>query len=374
MHIPIIKSDNILTLVRPAGSLLTLNIGDMVTARVLQVMENSNVLLRITPNNTDGFNINAKSNITLTNGDIVRLKVLGGDKEIQLQFAGKLHNAAPSLNQANKYTPDRIYEILSHLSASKLKSSDIRLLNRVISSLPDTIKNAFPEFKAIEHLMPEITKISSLLLKTAVHEAGVIFETRLKFALLQNKQHNESVGEEILSRISSLESDQKLLLMKIKEALNNDELTGILKSSGFKTSDIAGTVDKLLKNIEFFQLTSYLNSVLYTFLPVSWQELIDGEILFRKNETSEEISYSCDINVDLEPIGKLSIGVTFFKSDFYITFQAEKTETITLINSERQLIENGFLNAGLSLKIINTSRLNEFNLDPSRKKGVSVRA
>lgn len=375
MNIPLIHPNNILTFIKPSGGVFSLNIGDIVTAKVLKVSDSGNVLLRLTPNNLEGFNITAKSNIPLTNGDIIRLKVIGGGKEIQLQFAGKADNAKSLLNPTNKYTPAKIFEIMSDLSTSRLKTADIRLLSKIISALPDNIKNAFPDFKAIEQLMPEIQKLNNMLLKSAVLGSGVIFETRLRFALLHNSQQNEDNSKDsLLFNISSLETDQKFLLMRIKEALKNDNLLRILKASGLQASDIANTVDKLLKNIEFFQLTSYLNEVLYTFLPVSWQEMINGELLFRKNDLSGELSYSCDINLDLETIGKLSISVTLFKNDFYITFQAEKPETIALIISEKRLIEKAFFNAGLSLKIINTSRRHELNFETSFKKGINVHA
>ncbi len=68
-------------------------------------------------------------------------------------------------------------------------------------------------------------------------------------------------------------------------------------------------IDGLIKDIETFQVLSKTTNSFYTFLPISWQELKDGEISFKRGQSDAKgIPYSCRINLDLERFGNFGNG------------------------------------------------------------------
>jgi flagellar hook-length control protein FliK len=111
----------------------------------------------------------------------------------------------------------------------------------------------------------------------------------------------------------------------------------------------------------------------YTFLPVLWDDLRDGEFLFRKNREGGRESYTCDINLDIESLGKLSISVTILDKSFYITFFTERNEVKDLIQLQKHILESRFASQGLSLKAINFNYKKDIPFGKASEQGVDVK-
>ena len=90
----------------------------------------------------------------------------------------------------------------------------------------------------------------------------------------------------------------------------------------------------------------------YTFMPVLWEGLKDGEFLFKKNKDGKNDSYACDINLDLEKLGKLSVSVTSMEKSFYVSFFIERPKIADIISSEKKMLQERFASQGLMLKAI----------------------
>jgi flagellar hook-length control protein FliK len=238
----------------------------------------------------------------------------------------------------------------------------------MLKSLPHNIKATIPEFQSLEKLLLDIKQIEGKDLKAFVERSGVAFETRLKIAVLND-------GGSMIRNLMALqnEGDLKSLLMKMKELLKDENVVRTLTEAGHKISEVSSTVEKFIRNIEFFQLTSKVDDMFYTFLPVLWDDLKDGEFLFRKNRGSRKGSYTCDINLDFESLGKLSISVTVLNSEFYITFSTEKKEVKELISSQKHLLESRFVSQGLPLKAININQKNNIQFGETLRQGVNVK-
>jgi flagellar hook-length control protein FliK len=147
-----------------------------------------------------------------------------------------------------------------------------------------------------------------------------------------------------------------------------------LKESGLKPSEISSLADRMIRNIEFFQLSSKINDMFHTFLPVMWDSLKDGEIIFKKGSQNSKNSYTCDINLDLDPLGRLSISVTTVDKEFYITLFAERQETQSLISSSKNVLEKRFSAQGLSLKMVNVGRKDEISFGNLQNQGINLKA
>ncbi|MBF0343045.1 MAG: flagellar hook-length control protein FliK [Nitrospirae bacterium] len=177
--------------------------------------------------------------------------------------------------------------------------------------------------------------------------------TFIKQKLIDVVQSYDSSKQEHIRSSINFADDQKALLLKLQDLLTEDRVSDILKYSSGKQQDVPGMVERLIKNIEYFQLTSRANDMVYSFLPFSWNELKDGEMLFKKNKYSSKKTVTCDINLNLKRLGKLSISATISDKMFFVSFYAERPETKDLIVARRGDLERRFTDAGLSLRIVN---------------------
>lgn len=371
MQLPlIITPDNVLTLLKSYGKGLNLRINDIVSAEVLNVLDSGDVSLRIQQKNGESSIIVARSDIALTKGMTVQFRVTASDAEIKLQFMGTASEGNQMVGKTGEeLLPQRVLRMLTEFAGSRLKQEDLNQMEEVFNALPERIKTAFPEFRAIERIMPEIEKLSSELLKKSVEDSGILFETKLKLAVQQ--QGLDGSSERLKSLLGG--GDHKLELFRLREALQDTQLTTALQRAGIKPSEVGGLVDKLIKNIEFFQLTSHVNEAVYTFLPIAWQELKEGELSFKKGQDSRGESYSCDINLDLEPAGRLSVSVTLFENSFYLSFYAADQKLKELISKGAGLLEQRFHEAGLPLRVVNVAHRQEIGFGAKKAQGLNIK-
>jgi len=224
---------------------------------------------------------------------------------------------------------------------------------------------SFPQFLALERIMPEIEKLNSEVLKKSVENSGVLFETKLKLAV------QDGGPERLRSLLAG--DDHKLELLNLKAALQETQVVSLLRDAGIKPSEVGTLVDKLIRNLEFFQISSQVHDAVYTFLPLSWQALKEGELSFRKNSEERNESYSCEINLDLEPTGRLSIAVTLFEGHCFITFNAEDQGFKELIEEEKDMLNRRFSEAGLILKAVNIARRQEIQFGAGEALDLNIK-
>ncbi len=154
---------------------------------------------------------------------------------------------------------------------------------------------------------------------------------------------------------------KQFIAEKVEDASGNLSVKGTAAASqgiqdAAPAKNIQGTIEGLLKDIETFQALSRTTDSFYTFLPISWKELRDGEISFKRGQGSAEgrSSYSCRINLDLQELGNLSVMVIMHNRDFFVSFKAEKPEFKTMLSSNLEELKGAFIEKGLSLKAVNT--------------------
>lgn len=344
MNIPPFRSPDTFIFLTHSTRNLSLKVGDIINAEVIEVMDSGSVSLRIIyDSGQKNPVIIAKPNMPLSAGERLLLKVTDLGEEMRLQLMGM--SSKSKANDGTEAIASRIYAMLSDLSNSRLKSEDMRLLMRFFRSMPDVIKSVLPEIAILSGIMPEIESLNQALLKTSVEGSGVIFESRLKLLTVKGMKDAEELAVQ----------DAKGLILKIIGKLSDAEVINILKMSGFDHKEMEKTLNRMLRNIEFFQLTSYINDLLYTFLPVSWDGLRDGELILKREKGAKGDSFTCRVYLSFERIGRLSASVTLFNRAFYVTFHAEMPDTVEMILSARNLLEKRFIESGLLLNAVNVS-------------------
>ena len=292
------------------------------------------------------------------------LRGISGKHEIKTGLAGDLEAMTATVQ---KNVPARFLEMLSQLSNARLSTSEFKLFLTMMRALPDSVRAELPELRALESLW-DTRQLDGKLIKAFVEKSGIAFETRLTIAVLKDP------GQVLQSLLAlQTEGDFKSLLLKLKKFLGDRGVSAALRESGFKGAELSKTVERFLDNIEFYQLTSKLNDMLCTFLPIPWDGLHDGELMFKRNKDPRKNSYTCDINLDLETLGKLSVSITIADKQFFVTFFTDREETERLIDSHKHLLQERFASQGLQLKALNLSRKREISFGQSQLKAVNVK-
>ncbi|KJR43602.1 hypothetical protein MCHI_000504 [Candidatus Magnetoovum chiemensis] len=241
-------------------------------------------------------------------------------------------------------------------SALKLLSPNFNLtyITSIVAAIINDAKNGL---KTLDHLNSNNEPTLNITLERLIEGVSTLKSLEL-----------ETMGELILE-------DRKALMYKLKELLHDDKLADLLRYMGVDYEKINSGVDKVIKNIEFFQLTSRANDMIYTFIPFVWEELKDGELIFKKNKYNAKRSFTCDISLDLKAMGKITASVTVNEGAFFVTIKTEKEDTKDLIAKNKFKLEKRFQEAGLNLKVINLSVREKINFQETlTEKGLNVLA
>jgi hypothetical protein len=361
---------NLLESESPSGKVLQLKAGTILKAEVMDITGNGNALLRIMTavsgrEAQQGTIINAFTEVPLAKGQNIYLEVLGGKDSIKMQLLADIKDPQTVLRQN---IPAKFLEMLARLSGSRLANTEFKDLLNMLRSLPESIKTAVQEFEGLEKLMLGAKQLDGNVLRAFVETSGVAFETRLKIAVLNDPR---SVLQNLI--VLQAEGDLKGLLLKLKDLLKTRDAAEILKQAGFKVSEVSSMVEKFIRHVEFFQLTSRIDDMFYTFLPVMWEGLKDSEFMFRRDHDENNESFTCDINLDLEKLGKLSVSVTVMEKALYVSFFVERPEVADLISSGKKLLEERFASLGLVLKAINVNQNKGILFGKAQNKGVNLK-
>jgi hypothetical protein len=322
---------------------LLLNAGDLLDATVVDVIKSDEVALilkgsRIEP---EGIRVVVRTNLPLSAGDTLNLKVTSIGKEITLKALN-----ISKRDEDNTLT-EKITEHLFEIS-SQIKKQDIKALKDFFKNLPEGLDEQTPKLRVLKEIIPKIDSLSHKLLEQVIRDSGLFFEGRIRLSFDKDQEL-----QNIISR------DIKGLLLTLKNTAKDKSFLSLLEASGIKTPDFINTLDRFLKIIEFYQYSSFLNNVLYTYLPVDWSELKDGEIVIKK---SKDGVYICYISLELDPMGRLGFAVSYLNKSVYISFYSDE-KNLSVIKSNQEQLKKRFSNLGLSLMAINFLEKEDMELD-----------
>lgn len=117
------------------------------------------------------------------------------------------------------------------------------------------------------------------------------------FANAQKLDSHENI-KEILSK------DLKAILLKTADEA--------LKTAHPNQNEITKQVDKLLLQIDYFQLLSHLSSSSILYVPFSWDSLEEGNIDIKKDKNS---AFYCDIDLKLKEYGELKLKLALYEQN-----------------------------------------------------------
>jgi hypothetical protein len=321
-----------------------------------------------------------------------------------------------SLPQEIKSLPkDTVLQLKSLLQTSlKITGQTIQSrLENLITNLPEGVKNHPIVANISSNLLISMDKLLETPMKNILHDTGVLLEAKLR-AIAELIRQTEQAGtfnptltakaseidilkqeastqnimrlfkhlkdapeqslndrQKPVSRqdLNTIKNDLKAGLLQLRQIILNKSEDAIESQSpkDFPTAQKETTlkvINTLIKDIETFQLLSKTTDSFYTFIPVSWKEIRDGNLAFKKGKNnSGNSSYSCRINLELERFGRLSTVILMVKGDFYVSFNADNAHLKSMIEGNSLNLQESFRTRGLNLKTVNVMDTGDASID-----------
>jgi len=328
----------------------------------------------------------------------------GGADSFPLDKIESLLKALPAdINALPKEIKTQLQDLLQSSLRSTGQSIQLRL-ETVLSQLSDTLGNSGAAGNFKSDIMLNMEKLLSGPLKNALLNSGVVLEAKLKSTAISmllnaadadNETAGPAAGTDLQqaatpfgkglttaqtdaeapkdaepgqgqpSHLPAPGNDLKAVLLELKQRLSAllenspaAQVSKTLAAAKETAQDVAalrnmqGKIEGLLKDVETFQALSKTTDSFYTFLPVTWKELKDGDLAFKRGREGSTggATSSCRINLSLDGFGSLSILVLMNNRDFFVSFKADKPASHSLINSNLAELKSSFAEKGLSLK------------------------
>ena len=149
------------------------------------------------------------------------------------------------------------------------------------------------------------------------------------------------VGKAIAQKLSLDPTDVELL-SDMKGVLT--KLSDNLQSSG-QNREALEITNRLLTQIEYHQLVSYVSSSTHLYVPFSWDGLNGGSMMMKQ---SSDEKFHCQIDLDLEAYGKLNMMLVLSGEKYIdITIASQKKELSTKITQELTHLKQALNEVGL---------------------------
>ena len=243
--------------------------------------------------------------------------------------------------------PKELEAFFSKLSDS-LGASKTNTLFDTLQKILNSLKQPLLDFE--QKNVPHDIKNWLNSFDKEVHKGDVVYSKSMKdllhkIELFAKPAHllNNSLLQE------SLQKDMKALLLGLEK-----ELAG---SSG--STEILKATDKLLVQIDYFQLLSHLSHTSCLYVPYAWEQLENGQLSVKK---SKDGSTYCEIDLELSEYGKLNMMMQLFEDNqLNIMIYTQKKELKTLFKENIKALRSALVSVNVMPRNIHFHDLNEDN-------------
>lgn len=198
-------------------------------------------------------------------------------------------------------------------------------ISEKLQQIVNLIKSEFVKDDAKNSLHVELTKLTNSL-------EAVIKEQVLTKKIVPNQrlQTDMNIKQE-------LSSDVKSVLLNIKQELGAQSTT--------VSREVSFQIDRILTQIDYFQLMTLSTNSFSSYLPFLWDGLQEGQVNLKK---LKEKRFFCEINIKLKEYGRIDIMLMLFE-DIYVNISvfAEKDTFLKLIQDNLQDLKQGINRLGL---------------------------
>jgi len=272
--------------------------------------------------------------------------------DLQIEELNKIENR----NFSIKNLLDSLFKDL--ISNQKSKDMVLKILNdeNILQNIKDTaldLKSILNNFKnskllskstiSLKKLLLDINELDAKSLQKQIKKSGVFLEARLA--------DSSSKPKEVIL------DDVKATLLLLKQELS--------QSKNLVVKDTLLKIDKVLTNINYYQLVSFSMGANILYLPLLWGELDEGQINIKKLRQKR---YFCEINLKLKNIGKIDLLVMLFDDiSINLSIFVQSDKFLKKIRENLQLLKQGISSVGL---IPSNIYLYDFSRDKKIKKDI----
>jgi len=282
------------------------------------------------------------------------------------------------------------------LMASKVSNSNeplpiIQNLTREIKELLATLKadlTAYAPQEALSQILPQIETLmheptlmasvsASMQGDMSLEETLSMLANRIKqsIALFDPQTpklvHYTEKSAQLEHKIASLVAPERFIAPEIMQKLSINpanaeilgDMKGILTSLGDKltasttpnAAQALETTQKLLTQIEYHQLVSYVGSATHVYIPFTWNGLKEGSMMMKQ---TKEDAFHCQIDLDLEQYGKLNMMLLLSGENYLdMTIATQKNELGAKVNEHLSTLKKALNDVGI---ITQSVRLMEY--------------
>lgn len=303
-------------------------------------------------------------------------------KILQKQIATLLESptlSASSNNLQNALTlTDSLKKISENLHILLSKSDPI--YSKEVSELAQKLD----QFSVVQEIKTSLSQLYGTLLSSKAHETNDLLDSIEK--LLKNL--NNAPAEELknftqqlknaikegditkelstlITKLGEFTSPKELVTETfLRESLSNDLKSNLLslhdelsQSNDPNALKLLEQTEKLLTQIDYHQLTSYLEASNSIYIPFSWDQLESGSMTFKK--TSDKKFY-CEINLQLKEYGELNLMMALYEGNqLEIQAHTQKSELKNLIQENIGELRSLLINADLTPRTIRVMEMRE---------------
>lgn len=306
----------------PNAKLLAQNIKELLNTPTLKEATNSALVHSVKDNKevlaqlSRGVgNIVSKLSEQLKGADIITTK------GFERQLSKVEHLVSQKMLSAENFKPAMLVDALKQLNTQIMQSPQLMqsqkpevkgifdALVKIVESLKVvTVENPTPKAALdifVDKKLPQDIRTVIDVLKSGVEKADPVFSKEVASTVSKLTQFTAPQTLEVQSNIKEiLSQDMKSVLLKAGEE--------IAKSSHPNQAEILKYVDKLLLQIDYFQLLSHLSSSSSLYLPFSWDSLEEGNINIKKDKNS---AFYCDIDLKLKEYGELKLKLALYEEN-----------------------------------------------------------
>lgn len=272
-----------------------------------------------------------------------------------LLIESKIQNAPQVKPKEVTKVLEQIKQVLNELKELVQISKKEPILE---SKAQDIAKLVEQTLKSTEFFPRELSKASISeklqqvvnLIKSELVKSDVKNSLHVEVAKLTNKL--EAVIKEQIATKQIVPNQKLLVELPIKTELANDIKSTLLNIKHELSSqnapasrEISFQVDRLLTQIDYFQLLSLSSNTQTSYLPFLWDGLQEGQVSLKK---LKENRFFCEINLKLKEYGKIDLMLMLFEDiNLNISVFAEKKEFIDLVQDNLPTLKQGINKLGL---------------------------
>ncbi|MGB6327957.1 MAG: flagellar hook-length control protein FliK [Halarcobacter sp.] len=330
---------------------------------------------------------NQLGNLTLLTNNLKDISTKSQLNESKI--ANQNPNTQPNLMQTRESLNVNTQQILTQLKSELLTSNTIPNAQNIIKQI-DNLLQSNSLFSQNQTTLNQTTLNQTTLNQSALDVKNLLFTLKENITTITTNQSPLLAQQNIIKIVNQLDTivnnfinnssfslqgneknpqqqnplqnDMKTVLLKIQEELGG--------RTDIKATDTFKQVDKMLMQVEYYQLLSIASNSNSVYIPFIWDMLDDGSLSIKK---LDEEKFYCEINLSLKEFGQTQLLLSLYdKNKLDLTIYASKDSFKQAIRENAIKLKQALNKANLIPVNINILNLKEAEDKPKEEQQIEV--